>query len=144
MKTLPALATFALAALTFTGCTQQSTPAPEPTAESTPAATADAVTTAAEYLEVDGKPGVKVSDLDADAQAGIATARTNHIPLYVQGDTVYWLDPAISHKEREIVENEALNEWKEHAIRSVEGFGTSKLTIYRHNANPYTISVDES
>ncbi len=142
MKTLPALTTLALAALTFTGCAQQSTPAAAPTTESTTAATATAA--AAEYLEVDGKPGIKVSDLNADAQAGIATARTNHTPLYVQEDTVYWLDSSISYKEREIVENEARSEWEEHAIRSVEGFGTGELTIYRHNANPYTISVDES
>ena len=140
MKTLPALAALALAALTFTGCTQQATPAAAPTTESTTTAT----TAASEYLEVDGKPGIKVSDLNTDAQAGIATARTNHTPLYVQENTVYWLDPSISYKEREIVENEARSEWEEHAIRSVEGFGTGELTIYRHDANPYTIPVNEN
>ena len=66
MKTLPALAALALAALTFTGCTQQATPAAAPTTESTTTAT----TAASEYLEVDGKPGIKVSDLNTDAQAG--------------------------------------------------------------------------
>lgn len=140
MSRLTATAALSLLALTaLTGCTQQSTPAAAPTAESTATSTA-----AAEYLEVDGKPGIKASDLNDDAQAGIATARTNHAPLYVQEDTVYWLDSNISYKEREIVENEARSEWEEHAIRSVEGFGTGELTIYRHNADPYTVPVDES
>lgn len=80
--------------------------------------------------------------LTPEEQQGITVARAANNPLYINGEQVFWLQPDISYAERVLIEDEARKDPDRHAIRAVEGFGTGELTIYRHDAQPYTLTID--
>lgn len=145
-RTLSASAAFVLAALTLSGCsaddTTASTPSHEPPAVT---ATKESATTSGPYVESNGARGLNnTAQIDnEELRSALESASTAGEPFYIDGEQVYWLDRNISYAERDIVETEARNEWQEHGIRSVEGFGTDELTIYRHDSKPYKVTVEQ-
>lgn len=139
MKTqkISALAIITLAALTGCGSTEKAQ-SPDSTTPLAPTQTPQS-----SYIELDGAPGLTEDMLEPEDLQAITTARQADAPFYVKNDRVFWLEPEIPHSERVIVEEEAREDFTNHALRSVDGFGTGKLTFYRHEAQPYSIEVNQ-
>lgn len=139
-------ATALIAFTALTGCASgENNKATDHSVTATAPQSSEATTVEAHaYLEVDGNPNIKVSDLGLETQEAIATARASEAPLYVEEDVIYWLDASISYREREIVESEAYMAFqKGDRIRAVEGFGTGTLTFYIHDGAPFSLALEE-